>query len=190
MPPEVLPSERLHRPLPGTGRREPLARAPERISFGSIEVASSAGVTGLSSFSGRTSQALLDAVNSLLTSETLRRHREWWPTLLTVSSPVDGPVLERTLNELFEEPIQDGVTHSAERLVAQATRTSAGRRRLSALLADSGFAHRVGLLRCIGRIPVRDVAEWGVGRAAEALEDRSAEVRDAAIRALELLGHA
>ncbi|RJP38960.1 MAG: hypothetical protein C4547_03960 [Phycisphaerales bacterium] len=94
---------------------------------------------------------------------------------------------------LEEDPIEDGVSHPAERLIEQAFCDDADRARgwlSDALSAISPVrpGTAASLLRCIGRIDYAQTGAWGLGVAADALRHGDPEVRDAAIRALESWG--
>ena len=120
----------------------------------------------------------------VLTSETVKY----------LNSSTDSPSatikhLIHDLDRCFEEePIEDGMEHPAERVLLDLARGSGVAAILASRLREGSYRHRAALLRCVGRLPVGLAGEWGIPLAAAMLEDRDIEIRDAAIRALELWG--
>ena len=94
---------------------------------------------------------------------------------------------------LLDEPIEDGVTHPAEGLIDEALRADSSdcQNWLSQVLVEH-YPTRLSLcasiVRCIGRLDYDRVRGWGMRVADDALRNRDAEVREAAIRALEAWG--
>lgn len=94
---------------------------------------------------------------------------------------------------LSEEPIEDGVTHSAESIINEALEDF-GHKAHEWLqdVFETNFVHRPvvasGILRCVGRIDIAKVEHWGFTIASKGLKHDNIEVRDAAIRALEHWG--
>ncbi len=81
------------------------------------------------------------------------------------------------------------MTHPAEAVLpkgAPLLRRREGRAWLSTRLSEKAVAERASLLLLLGRIPRLQVAPWGYSIAEVALKDTDLEVRDAAIKALEL----
>lgn len=94
---------------------------------------------------------------------------------------------------LLDEPIEDGVTHPAERVIDEALRAHAFECRdgLSRMLVEQYQTRpSVGALivRCVGRLDYDRVGTWGMRVADDALQHRDVEVREAAVRALEAWG--
>lgn len=94
---------------------------------------------------------------------------------------------------LLDEPIEDGVTHPGEGLIDEALREDSSdcQNWLSQVLVEH-YATRPSLcasiVRCIGRLDYDQVRGWGMRVIDDALRNRDAEVREAAIRALEAWG--
>ncbi len=101
--------------------------------------------------------------------------------------------LDRLAAELrasFEDlPVEDGVGHPAERIIAKALMNAGDKRSirwLKELCADTsnpGFAASV--LRCLARVPCTGSESWRVGLVRDGLAEDSVEIRDAAIQAAE-----
>ena len=94
---------------------------------------------------------------------------------------------------LRDEPIEDGETHSAEAVIAKALRSDSGACRdwLSRILVGHYGkcpAISASLVRCIGRLEFDESGTWGMHVADDALKHPEAEVREAAVRALETWG--
>lgn len=91
---------------------------------------------------------------------------------------------------LLDEPIEDGVTHPAEGFIDEALRAGSSdcKRWLSQVLIEY-YPVRPSLcasiVRCIGRLDYDRVRRWGMRVVENALQNRDAEVREAAIRAIE-----
>lgn len=97
------------------------------------------------------------------------------------------------LFSLLEQPIEDGVFHPAEDLISEflIKNRSCGFTGLRLLLheqSDTPLSLKASILRCIGRIDFELVSDWGLERAVDALGNKDAELRDAAICALENWG--
>ncbi|MBI4717397.1 MAG: hypothetical protein HY763_06305 [Planctomycetes bacterium] len=96
---------------------------------------------------------------------------------------------------LLDEPVEDCVAHPAEQLLSQAMgmNRSGAQDWLSRLLVET-YASRPSLaasiLRCVGRLDFGEVGGWGLHVADDALHHSVAEVREAAVRALEAWGDA
>ncbi|MCH8149397.1 MAG: HEAT repeat domain-containing protein [Planctomycetes bacterium] len=94
---------------------------------------------------------------------------------------------------LLDESIEDGVTHPAEGLIDEALRADSSdcQNGLSRVLVEN-YSTRPSLcasiIRCIGRLDDVRVRGWGMRVVDDALQNRDAEVREAAIRALEAWG--
>lgn len=112
-----------------------------------------------------------------------------------VSQPERRYIRFRTklIATLLDEPIEDGVTHSAEGLIDEALRADPSdcQNWLSQVLVEQ-YPTRPSLcasiVRCIGRLDHNRVRGWGMRVIDDALQNRDAEVRDAAICALEAWG--
>lgn len=94
---------------------------------------------------------------------------------------------------LLDEPIEDGVTHPAEHVIDEALRTNSSECRdwLSETMVEHYQTRPsigASIVRCIGRLEYDQVGLWGMRVIDDALQNRDAEVRDAAICALEAWG--
>jgi len=153
---------------------------------------------GISGQAGLFERHLRAAVSELLHAEALQRNGAWLSGLLAPPRRREPnfqeylPRLERgLLDSLREQPIEDGVTHPGEALLRRALRSYAAEVRawLSEQTVSSvsrTFAERGSLLRLVGRMPRLQVAPWGYALVASVLKDADLEVRDAAVKALEL----
>jgi hypothetical protein len=111
------------------------------------------------------------------------------PAAVTDSPPKKNERLSRYLERLFEEEaIEDGMEHPAEPVLLEAIRDPTVVTFISDLMRDTSYRHRVALLRCVGRLPFSLAGEWGIPLATKMLTSDDIEIRDAAIRALELWG--
>lgn len=100
---------------------------------------------------------------------------------------------DKLIATLFDEPIEDGVTHPAEGLIDEALRADSSdcQNRLSQVLVElypTRPALCASIIRCIGRLDYVRVRGWGMRVVDDALQNRDTEVREAAIRALEAWG--
>ena len=104
---------------------------------------------------------------------------------------------KRFRNELIatlrDEPIEDGVAHPAELVIAKVLckNPSACKNWLSRALDEHQVTYAslgASIVRCIGRLEYDQVGAWGMGVADDALRHGSVEVREAAVRALEAWG--
>lgn len=94
---------------------------------------------------------------------------------------------------LIDEPIEDGVSHPAEQLIAQALRDNARvcHDWISEALVEQYRTHPslgASILRCVGRLRFEQVRGWGLRVVDDALGEQDVEVREAAVRALEAWG--
>ena len=95
--------------------------------------------------------------------------------------------LERALRDAFDaDPLEDGVSHPAERIVAEVVGTS------SALVWLRGFVLETesptfgaSTLRCLGRLNDVGTAVWRTDLVRRALTNEDVQVRDAALQAAE-----
>lgn len=92
------------------------------------------------------------------------------------------------LNLLFEsESLEDGMTHPAENVVLQAIlRNPHAQDEIASLARNQKYNYRAELLRVTGRLPSNLVSQWGTALMKEMLLSVDIEIRDAAVRALEL----
>lgn len=91
------------------------------------------------------------------------------------------------------EPIEDGVTHPAERVIDEALCADSAECQdwLSQVLVETYKTRpsiSASIVRCIGRQEYDRVGNWGMRVVDDALQNSDAEVRDAAICALEAWG--
>lgn len=100
---------------------------------------------------------------------------------------------EAKLATAFEsDPLEDGKTHLAEQIIGKALRSSEGQRVLGWLRIFSldvecpSFAASV--LRCLGRQASPGTASWRAGLIRTGLNMENAEMRDAAVQAVESWG--
>lgn len=90
------------------------------------------------------------------------------------------------------DPLEDGKTHPAEQIIGKALRSSEGQRVLGWLRIFSldveypSFAASV--LRCLGRQASPGTASWRAGLIRTGLNMENAEMRDAAVQAVESWG--
>lgn len=97
------------------------------------------------------------------------------------------------ISTLLDEAIEDGVGHPAESVIREglATNRLANWDVLTEILTtnyDSRPSLCASLIRCFGRLERKLVGKWGLIEVERALLHSDAEVRDAAIRALEEWG--
>ena len=102
-------------------------------------------------------------------------------------------LLAAELRASFEDlPVEDGVVHPAERIIAQAL-AQAGDKRATRWLKDfcadaSNPSFAASVLRCLARVPCTASKSWRVGLVHDGLANDSVEVRDAAIHVAETWG--
>lgn len=99
----------------------------------------------------------------------------------------------RLIGLLCEEPIEEGVSHPADQLIKESLDADQVTCRdwLSRSLAENLYLRTsiaASILRCIGRLSSGQVGTWGIDVVEKAICSDDAEVRDAAIRALEKWG--
>lgn len=99
----------------------------------------------------------------------------------------------RLVATLRDEPIEDGVAHPAELVIAKVLykNPSACLNWLSRALDEHKVTQpslAASIIRCIGRLEYDQVGGWGMRVADDALRHGSVEVREAAVRALEAWG--
>lgn len=98
----------------------------------------------------------------------------------------------REIRNAFEaEAVEDGFSHAAETVLERALREhgSAAQRWLQALLERTESASFIAsILKCLGRIDRPGSESWRAGILREALSHPHAEVRDAAVQAIEAWG--
>ena len=97
---------------------------------------------------------------------------------------------DKLVTTLLDEPIEDGVAHPAESLIDEAlcADSSTCQDWLSQVLAEHYLTRPsmyASVVRCIGRLDYDRVGGWGMRVVDHALKNTDAEVREAAIRALE-----
>ena len=134
-----------------------------------------------------------------------RRHRppaieeapiaSWQPAPLDkaiVDQPDDGEDarcerLERALRGVFDaDPLEDGVSHPAEQIVAEAVGTSGALDWLNGfVLATDSPTFGASTLRCLGRLNDVGTAVWRANLVRRALTNKDVQVRDAALQAAE-----
>lgn len=105
----------------------------------------------------------------------------------------DKLLLAAKLRASFEaDPLEDGVSHPAEQIIAEALCATEGHRTLDWLKALSLDAKRPSfsssVLRCLGRQKHPGTGLWRVGIVREGLATNDIEIRDAAAQAAELWG--
>lgn len=100
---------------------------------------------------------------------------------------------ENRLRAAFEEePLEDGMYHPAEEIIANAlsgTENPMVLAWLKAFSLDSSHASlAASVLRCLGRLKHPGTARWRVGLVRDSLVAKDVEIRDAAVQAAELWG--
>ena len=98
--------------------------------------------------------------------------------------------LSRSLHAAFEaEPLEYGIDHPAEEIIAKALQSPENRQALERLESLSLDAKRPGfaasVLRCIGRQVNPGTPSWRAGLVRAGLAADNAEIRDAAVQAAE-----
>ena len=101
--------------------------------------------------------------------------------------------LEDKLRAAFEEdPLEDGMNHPAEKIIADALRGVENSKVLTWLKAFSLDSSRASLapsaLRCLGRQKHPGTKRWRVGLVRDGLVAKDVDIRDAATQAAELWG--
>ena len=101
--------------------------------------------------------------------------------------------LEDKLCAAFDEvPLEDGMNHPAEVIIADALRGTENSKVLSWLKAFSLDSTRTGtaasVLQCLGRQDHPGTERWRVGLVRDGLAARDVEIRDATVQAAELWG--
>lgn len=118
-----------------------------------------------------------------------------WPVPASPAVAGADRILRDVISSLSEAPVEDGMVHPAETLIAAGLSQTPPSidigTRLAELFTDA--RHRrpslaAGLLRIVGRQPIDAVAPWGTHLASIALQDPDIEIRDAAVRAMEAWG--
>lgn len=101
--------------------------------------------------------------------------------------------LESALRASFDaDPLEDGISHPAEEIIAEALRSEEGQRVLEWVRAyslsavQSSFAASV--LRCLGRQTEPGTTSWRAKLVLDGLAMDDLEIRDAAVQAAELWG--
>ena len=101
--------------------------------------------------------------------------------------------LSNRLGAAFDaDPLEDGISHPAEKILAEALRFRGERpvlewlRNFSLDTAHPSFAASV--LRCLGRQPCPGTSSWRSGLVRGGLAADRVEIRDAAVQAAELWG--
>ncbi len=94
---------------------------------------------------------------------------------------------------LDEEPIEDGLRHPVERILATALRWQPDQaadwiQSLFIQLSAERPHVAAGIVRSLGRLPKGALEPWGMWLAAGALTHRNIQVRESAVRALEMWG--
>ena len=109
----------------------------------------------------------------------------------------DGPEhledLAANLRASFlEEPVEDGVTHEAEKILGDAVRHLGRERTLERLFEmctdDSAAAFAASALRCLGRLEKGVPPKWQEKFVLGGLRSADFEIRDAAVQAAESWG--
>ncbi len=116
--------------------------------------------------------------------------------LMENESPLECRVqkrLEDKLRAAFEEdPLEDGMHHPAEKIIADALRGTDDSKVLTWLKAFSLDSARASIaasvLQCLGRQDHPGTERWRVGLVRDGLAARDVEIRDAAVQAAELWG--
>jgi hypothetical protein len=186
---EALSSATIQRQQEPSGR----ARTTEQLAeVTPLALQQSAGISAPADLFAR---RLASALPGLLGAEALRIHKEWlsgWFAQPRRQEPPFEDYLPRLesslLESLREEPVEDGLTHPEEAILRKALYTYAAEVRawLKQRTSSGLAAKRAGLLRLVGRLSQLQAAPWGYALIANALNDQDLEVRDAAIKALEL----
>ena len=99
--------------------------------------------------------------------------------------------LERQLWTAFDaEPLEDGITHSAERIIEEFVRSGEDAEEWLAELAvdDTSPAFAASVLRCLSRVAGIGSANWRANLVRGALASRDIQMRDAALQAAEEWG--
>lgn len=109
----------------------------------------------------------------------------------TVAHDLDRERLASALWASFEaEPVEDGMEHPADTIIADAHQSENGQHLLDwleSLTTDASQpSFAASLLRCMGRIDDLGTVPWRVGIVREALAINNVEIRDAAVQAAEL----
>ena len=95
------------------------------------------------------------------------------------------------IQSLNETPIEDGYQHPAEDIIQDAVDNRLDLANIIQTLFIENYkspAIAAGLLRCIGRLNYKHVRPWGIVVVLGGIRHDDIEVRDAALRALELWG--
>jgi hypothetical protein len=134
---------------------------------------------------------LARALEALLGAEAIRHHHDWVTAWLAPPANIVAETrkLFELVDQLFSDhPIEDGVSHPAERTLQSWVERFPvdSPAALAGKLRSSSYPHRVELLRCLGRMPFRNVRDQATGILADALRSEDIELRDAAVRAFEL----
>ena len=101
--------------------------------------------------------------------------------------------LAAELRASFDDlPVEDGVRHPAERIIAKSL-AQPGEKRAVRWLREfcvdaSNPSFAASVLRCLARVPCTGSDSWRVGLVRDGLAKNSVEVRDAAIQAAESWG--
>ena len=109
----------------------------------------------------------------------------------TADHDLDRERFASTLWASFEaEPVEDGMEHPADTIIANAHQSENGQHLLNWLKSLSTDASQpsfaASVLRCMGRIDDLGSVPWRIEVVREALAINSVEIRDAAIQAAEL----
>ena len=116
--------------------------------------------------------------------------------LMEVEPPLDYRAqkrLEDRLRAAFEEePLEDGIYHPAEEILANAlsgTENPMVLAWIKTFSLDSSHASlAASVLRCLGRLKNPGTERWRVGLVRDGLVVKDVEIRDAAVQAAELWG--
>ena len=141
------------------------------------------------------------AIERLIAATASPSGRDWIPTTYHVFThpgswtddfEATRPRFSASLKALLEEePLEDGMTHKAEGLIRDGL-TQFGApfsHWLEDLVRDAQTSEMaVGVLRCLGRLPLAMLRGWGHALVLSCLGSPSIEVRDACVRALECWG--
>ena len=118
------------------------------------------------------------------------------PKSVSDTSAGERGALERLVAQLrasfLDEPVEDGITHEAEKILENATSLPGQERSLGRLFEictdDSAPAFAASVLRCLGRLEHSVPPAWQGKFVTGALHSADFEIRDAAVQAAESWG--
>lgn len=95
------------------------------------------------------------------------------------------------LSYIYAEPVEDGYSHPAERLISKSLVSHAQETITwldNIVRYEKNPSVVAGILTCLGRLDLKLVGDWGFELAEAALKHQDVEVRDAAVQMMELWG--